>query len=137
MSGNEICRMAAKGCVDAERFCVAWVDFAHLMDDCADRDKSTGPDRIASTLAAFILELSGNPFFLANKAMLLGLMIQSAQAWADSDKRQPEERDVLKGMYHEVVFHVAFLVGGWNHLQHVTSECREYQFEKEVARGSV
>lgn len=157
MSPEQICRMAASGNKDAERFCVAWLEFCHLVDDCADRDKPIDDNRLARVFTNYTLELCGNPFFQAHKGQLVSLMVQGANAWVDSNRatypksweetepgvmsgtysdeekqllpQRQAQRDVLKGFYHEVIFHVAFICGGWPHLRRVTSECREYDFE--------
>src|SRR3954469_3302533 len=119
MNAVQIIKMAADGNADAERFCKAWVGFCHVLDDCYDRDHPVSDSCLASVFVQIILEVSGNPFFLLHKPMLLSLMVQGANAWLDSNRPgiTQAERDVLKGFYHEVVFHVAFLVGGWSHLR--------------------
>jgi hypothetical protein len=145
MSGDEIITLACKGNQDAERFCRAWVTRCHELDDCHDRDRPSDAERMAAAFLAFDLELAANPFFQTHRSQLLGLMVQSANAWLDSNRKfqwrdSPSARDlaiehetrnaVLKGFYHEVVFFCAFLTGGWKHLRYVTQECREYDFEK-------
>lgn len=138
MNFDEISKFVCKGNADAERFCKSWVEYCHLLDDCVDQDKPLGAERVAGTGIKFILELSTNPFFQAHKAQLISLMIQGFRAWADSNASKYGntsnverccERDVLKGFYHEVVFHVAAVVGGWDHLREVTAMCRQYDFE--------
>jgi len=143
MSGDEIIAMACKGNADAERFCRAWVTRCHELDDCHDRDKPNDAERMAAAFLAFDLELSSNAFFQAHRAQFIGLMVQSANAWLDSETKRKQaylirgdplstyvEASVLKGFYHEVVFHCAFILGGWTHLRRITQECREYDLER-------
>lgn len=150
MSGDEIITLACKGNKDAERLCRAWVTRCHELDDCHDRDKPADAERMASAFLALDLELATNPFFQAHRAQLLGLMVQSANAWLDTGKERPDwhsishdewnaREAVLKGFYHEVVFHCAFILGedgnglhGWRCLRRLTQECREYDFEKPI-----
>jgi hypothetical protein len=140
MSADEISKFVCKGNADAEQFCKSFVAYCHLLDDCVDRDKPCDAERVAREAIDFIVQLTSNPFFVAHKAQLMGLIIQSFRAWADSNlpkyngahEIKPEtehERDVIKGFYHEVVFHVAAILGGWEHLTEVTKRCREYDFE--------
>lgn len=131
MNAVQIIKMATRGNVEAERFCQSWVAFCHTLDDCFDRDKPIDDSELARVFVAVILEVAGNTFFLTHKSMLVSLMVQSANAWVDSNHSpNPTERDVLKGMWHEVIFHVAFIIGGWSHMRYVTAEGREYDYEK-------
>lgn len=127
MTPEEICKMAANGDSFAERYCASWVAVCHAFDHCFDRDHPPDDNALAAAFAGYILELAGNPFFQVNKASLIGLMVQSLRAWADSNRLTGDARHVLAGMYHEVVYHVAFIKGGWKHMSNVTAECREYK----------
>ncbi len=127
MTPEQIITMAAKGNEPAAAFCRAWYNHCHLLDDCHDKDKLVTDDRMAAVETQWIMELAGNPFFLAHKPMLIGVMVCSINAWQDSNRYSGEARAVLSGMYHELLYLVAFLVGGRPHLRHVTSECREYK----------
>lgn len=131
-TADEICRMAAGDNADALRFCETWVAFCHALDDCVDRDKPHSANVVAWPFVQMICELSGNPFYLQHKPMLLAVIVQGANAWVDSESGgfTPAVRDTLKGMWHEVIYHTAFLTGGWERLRMVTSTCREYDFEK-------
>lgn len=138
MIGTEICKMAANGNTEAEAFCLSWLDLVHLVDDCHDRDVPVDDNRLSATLVPFILTLSGNSFFLANKAMLVSLMVMSFNAWCDSNwlyhVKRKSEASVLKGFYHEVIYYVAFLCGGWQHLRSMTGERREYNFDAGIRK---
>ena len=46
-----------------------------------------------------------------------------------SDARLRTAADVLKGHYHEFIYAVARIKGGWEHLRDCSSELREYDFE--------
>lgn len=131
MTPNEICKAASSGNTDAERFCLSWVQFCHTLDDCYDRDHVLDDSTLASVFTAFILELSGNAWFLAHKAMLLGLMVQASNYWLQSNTRKGAERDILKGYWHSVIYQAAFITGGWKHMLHVTRETLEFDYEAE------
>jgi hypothetical protein len=127
---DQIIALASSGNGAAADFLRAWYRFCHLLDDLIDRD--TPAPLTANTVAASMVSLIGvlsfNPFYQMNKSQLWGLVVQAANAWVDSEEgAQP--KDVLKGMWHEVVFHVAFITGGWTALRGV-SALREYDFEK-------
>ncbi len=141
MTSDEIATYVCQGNKDAEKFCRSFVAYCHLLDDCVDRDQPCDAERVARESIDFIVQLSANPFFIAHKAQLIGLIIQGFRAWADSNLPKygdgitsPSvergcERDIIKGYYHEVVYHVAAILGGWEHLRKVTEMCREYNFE--------
>lgn len=129
---------ACKGNPEAIRFCHAFVRFCHFLDDAVDRDKPVTSEDAARLGIQLVIECSVNPFYQANKSLLLGLIVQGFNAWVDSDAlaASPDARvrvsaDVIKGLYHEVVFHTAFLLGGWDHLREVTTGFRDYDFEPE------
>lgn len=127
MTASEIISMAAAGNDEAERFCLAWVAHCQMFDDTFDRDRPVTDERMGELSALYLAELSGNQFYFQHKPMLFGLMITSINAWIDSNHRSGVERAVLSGQYHEVVYAVAYIVGGWSHLRRVTSETREYK----------
>lgn len=145
MTGEQICKMVSHGNADALRFCLAWHEFAHLIDDCADKDKPVDDNRLARISVNYTLELCGNPFFQTHKAQLVSLMVVGFNSWVDSNRMNNGEecpawkrrqmnaqRDVLKGHYHEVLYYVAMITGGWEALRALTSEVREYDFEEDT-----
>lgn len=127
MNAEQIITMAAKGNEPAAAFCRAWYNHCRLMDDLYDKDCIVTDDRMTAMDMAWLMELGGNPFFIQHRAMLIGTMLVSINAWQDSNRYQGAARAVLAGMYHEVIYLTAFLVGGRSHLRHVTSECRDYK----------
>ncbi len=129
MTSEQIIKMAANGNQQAEDFARAWVNYCHMLDNAYDRDTLQTDDAIAKISVQWMTELCGNDWFMQHRAMLFGTMVVSFNAWVDSNRKTGVERHVLAGMYHEVVYLVAFLTGGWAHLRHVTSECREYKQE--------
>ena len=138
MTTSEIIKMAANGNPYAESFCAAWVRFAHTLDDAVDRDKPPSDELVSAHITGMLVEVMRNPFARDYGAALSALMVQASNAWVDSNRMDGPEKHVVKGMWHEVVFHVAFLTGGWKHLKKVTSACREYDFDvKEEQDGNV
>lgn len=135
MTADQIIKLAANGNQQAEDFARAWYLFCRLQDNGYDRDRLVTDDEIAKISVQFMTEMCGNDWFMQHRAMLFGLMVMSFNAWVDSNRRTGLERAVLAGMYHEVIYCVAFLTGGWPHLRHVTSECREYK--KDESHGAL
>lgn len=123
---------AANGNGEALRFLVAYARRAHWVDDLRDEEERPTPDRLAVEEADWLLTLSGNPFFLAHRAQLVPVMLLGLNAWVDSHVRPDHERDVVKGFWHETVWLVAWLTGGWSHLREVTGKYREYDHEGPV-----
>lgn len=125
------------GDANAVRFCAAFHEFCHALDDVLDRDNpgATRETFIKAVLGG-VIEFSSNPFFQAYRAGLLALITQAFISWADSmdwqesgDPVKEHDADVIKGLYHEVFFHVAFLCGGYDHARKVTAHFREYDHE--------
>ena len=119
---------------DAFRWCIAFIDFCHFLDDVVDQDNPAGlkDETIAKVSLTFLIESSTNLFYEAHKHSLLPLIVAGFNAWLDSNVWEKEKRfgaDVLKGFYHEVIYQCIFLLGGWNHLRETTLEAREYDLD--------
>ena len=128
---TEEARLITKGNVYASQFLGAWVTFCHLLDDLVDKDKPADDKRIVSEVLLFLEAIVVNPWGRDHSALLWPLIVTSSNAWLDSNKKTGAEADVLKGMYHEVVWFTAFLCGGQQHMQEMTSRFREYDFEQQ------
>ena len=135
MSNDEI-ELVTRGNAAAADFLRVFVAHCHMLDDIVDDDRFCDDERMIASETEWLLALTGNPFFLQHRALLVPLIIQSYNAWLDSndwalssDSYKRLAADVLKGFYHEVVWQVAFLCGGWPHLRAVTTRAREYDFE--------
>jgi hypothetical protein len=137
MNPEQIIKLAANGNTQAEDFARAWYLFVRMLDNSYDKDVIVTDDEMGKLSVQFIMELCGNEWFLQHKPVLFGLMVCSFNAWIDANRRQGVERSVLSGMYHEVIYMTAFLTGGWAHLRHVTSECREYKQPGKESHGAL
>jgi len=138
-SRDQFLAFATKGNLDALRFCQVFVSFCHFLDDAVDQDKPINAEGAARASVQLVIELSANPFYQSHKGLLLGLIVNGCNAWVDSnilaasdDPRKRLTADVLKGFYHEVIYHTAFILGGWEHLREVTTGFRDYDFEMET-----
>jgi hypothetical protein len=135
---DEILLHAAHNNGDALLFLRAYARRAHWVDDLCDRDKlDAGEHYEAGQLAGmeieWLLAISGNPFFLANKTALVPAMVIAANAWADSEQSSLKNStvgDVVKGQWHEVVYLTALLTGGWGWLRQTSSKFRAYDLEE-------
>lgn len=141
MKNDELLKVACRGNESAESFCFGFLRFCHGVDDLVDKDNPAFNSTIfVRDLAVFVLEIAANPFFQAYKNSLLPIMIQSLIAWGDSmewaksgDSVKVADADILKGWYHEIFYHVAFITGGISHAQMITKQYRSYNHED---RGS-
>lgn len=142
MDRDDILQAAAKGNASALEFLRVFARRAHWVDDLKDGDKldagaTYSAEAFLKNESEWLLTLSGNAFFLAHRAQLVPAMILALNAWVDSERMPHPTCDVVKGQWHEVVFLVAWLVGGTLHLQDVTRKLRAYDFEpvKEDSRN--
>lgn len=149
----EILTAAANGNAAALEFLVAFARRAHWLDDISDQKGKASatdpmgmiyyPASIAAKEAEWLMVIGTNQFFLANRASLLPAMRLALRAWADSDTMSFDRRhnrpadaqacliaDVVKGQWHEVVWLVADLCGGWFHLEKITAQYRKYDVEE-------
>lgn len=122
----------------AASFCRAYIDYAHSIDDLIDRDNpdELEPEKIVRIQAEMFATLAKNEFFLANRDGLLALMLQGFTYWAQSmeweksdDQKKINDRDVIKGFYHSVFYHVCMLVGGYDHERKIMRAHLEFDHE--------
>src|SRR5512146_1929752 len=132
----EIVRIACNGNREAELFCEAFIRWCHWMDDIVDTDKAWSLQETVEVNLQILLTLPANPFYEQHKSSLMPLIIQAFRAFVDStrmemapDVRDRRAADVLKSNYHEVIWHVAFLVGGFDHMTEVTRMCRKFNYD--------
>lgn len=132
---NECCL----GNRSAAQFCRAYINYCHSLDDLLDRDndESNPPDYVVRVQMEMFATLSSNGFFLEHKAALLALMLSGFHAWIDSmdwqasgDPVKVYDADCLKGVYHGVFYHVALLVGGYDHARKISKSHRSFDHEK-------
>ncbi len=128
---DTILQAAANGNAGALEFLRCFARRAHWVDDIADAICERPAYKVAEMEAEWLLCLASNPFFLAHRAQLVPAMVLALNAWVDSDNQKPMVRDVVKGQWHEVVWLVAWLTGGWNKLRATSSQFRAYDFESE------
>lgn len=127
---EEIILAAANGNKFAAQFLTAYAARCHHVDDSFDLDK---PICIGDAEAAWLFELAVNPFWNDHKATLLPVMMLATNAWMDSNNMPAGVmRDVVKGYWHEVVWLVAFICGGWQHMREVSKKFRHYDVEPET-----
>lgn len=114
----------------------------HLLDDIIDGDKPVTDEELVGLELAWMKELAGNSFYHAHANFLMPLIIMGCNAWLDAnrweksgDEVQRVHSDVVKSIYHEVVFACVYLCGGWNALREFTTKHREYQ--KDNYHGNV
>lgn len=121
----------------AADFCEVFVSWCHWIDDVVDADREwTAEALIQLNCFALPRTLATNPFFQKHKASLLPLIVQGFAAYLDSElfRQRPgvEDRraaEVLKSFYHEVVWHIAYLLGGWDHSRAMTAKHREFDYD--------
>jgi len=143
---DTILQAAANGNAGALEFLRCFARRAHWVDDLVDETKAGGSVDCGETAKAeadWLVCLASNPFFLAHRAQLVPAMVLALNAWVDSNRATTEaeqggvnglrqwaaQMDVLKGQWHEVVWLVAWLTGGWAKLRETSSRFRDYDFE--------
>lgn len=108
-------------------FCV------ELWDDLIDKDEEITDERINQAFAMLMFGLPSNDFFIANRAYLLPLILQSINGFFDSNKMASAPDKKLRNLaFHvrnlgtEVQIATAYIVGGYDHMRKVSEEIREF-----------
>lgn len=133
---DEILRAAANGNGSALDFLRAFARRAHWVDDLLDEPNALrSAEGMASRESEWLLMLTGNVWFIEHRAKLVPAMVLALNAWVDSEQmrnaecRMQNAADVVKGQWHEVVWLVAWLTGGWEKMRAVSTQYRAYDFE--------
>ena len=133
---NEFLDELTKGDANARNFVIAFLEYAHTLDDVIDKDKPVTGERLTKDCLNMMLQCLNNPFVQATHLAISGLLVTGANAWLDSlewekasDPRDRAAADVLKSFYHELIWLVAYLVGGWDHLRFITTKHREFDYD--------
>lgn len=107
-------------------------NFFHLLDDLIDKDKPVTITETARELFLFTQTIALNPFFQLNKISLLPMVLNACNGWVAGEEASEENKEyapVLKCSDFNIYSHVAFLVGGWEHMRFVDSKFRTYDKE--------
>jgi len=118
----------ANGDEDAFRLMWKFWCFTHIYDDLVDRDKEVTVEQAAKGAAEMFQELSINPFYRKNAALLLPHLVGTFNRWADGEEWETSD-DRMKQIASHVVkcgdidfyLTVAYLTGGWDHMR----RCRD------------
>jgi hypothetical protein len=106
-------------------------NFCHIIDDLVDKDESVTINEIAREIFLFIQMISLNPFFQLHKHSLLPLILNACDGWVAGERAASQGKRysaVLKCSDFVIYSHVAFLVGGWEHMRNL-DEIRSYDKE--------
>ncbi len=140
---DEILTEAANGNDNALAFLRAWATRVHWIDDLADRDALDRrpeewylPGHFSTHEVEWLTTIVSNPFFLAHQQKLLPTMLASYGSWVDSHGFPAEQQSVLKAQWHEVVWIVALLTGGYNHMRKVAATNRQFDVDVVVPISS-
>ena len=123
------------GDADAFAFCAAFYRWVDLVDNLVDRDHEIASSEVGKTCSEVALAFAFNPFFLEHKDSLCPLIVAGAAAWAESEALKKSEdvrlrlaSQILKSSYTEVLWHVAYVMGGWEHRIAMATRYREFDF---------
>ena len=105
---------------DAFQFCKAMWNFEHVYDDLVDGEKVSTEDA-AKALNDFIIALTCNQFFLSNAASLVTMLVSCINRWVDGDewdaRGEKEASRFIRCGEIDLFLHVAYLIGGWDHMR--------------------
>lgn len=113
--------------------------FTHVIDDLVDKDKPVSGEEAAKALAQFVTALSLNHFYVRNVMSLYPLIVSACNRWVDGDLLDKSEKtkdrihsEVVRCGDVDIFLHVAFLVGGWDHMRNISMKVRMYDKNLEV-----
>lgn len=133
----EIC----KGNQEAYDFLNLWARYCHEIDDIVDGAR-LAPEEVIATFALATMVYS-HPFYLRNLPALRQVVLLIANMYADSvaweNEGQQWQREFSNCYRHagnEMVFAVAQLCGGFEHVRSVSAEQREICYRTQHPEGA-
>lgn len=126
-----------KGNVHAADFCSSYLSRVHFIDDIVDEEKKPTDEGLVRSEQDFFEQFTFNPWARAYQNSLWPLMVVGMNAWLDSNewaksrnKVLQKDAEVLKGVYQEVIWFVAYLCGGREHMREMSRKYREFDHEE-------
>lgn len=126
-------REIARGDESAFDFMWSFWCFQHVLDDLVDKDSQVQGADVARELCSFVITLSTNTFYLTHKSSLLPLLVLACDRWVQGDAlaKSPDPKVRLASRVVacgdiDLFSMVAFLVGGWDHMQAMAPQIRRY-----------
>lgn len=124
-----------KGNPGAIRFILDMVYLAHLWDDLIDRDRDRAPEEISQGFKLGLFHLLENPFYARNIGELKPIMVNAYLNWQASNViKDPSKQWFLKASIYNIIVHSAYLVGGMQWAEQVTTEI--WDFYEEVIQDA-
>lgn len=131
--------LAANGDAHAEEFLWRFYNFQHAFDDLLDRDRPVTDELAIRELLLFVQTLTFNPFYARHRNQLFSLLVQLGATVVDCDewlaKNKNPKASKIAGYFglgdQEIMMHVAFLTGGWDHMRRLKSLPSFERFPKE------
>jgi hypothetical protein len=130
---GQIFHDVARGDEHAVHVCWSVYQFLHVIDDLVDRDQALDARTVGLSFLVFTETVAANPFFQANREVLLGALRTGVIEWIDSEAWKNRDdlkcrmaAEVIKSGYQGLFFQVAYLCGGLAHMQAMSEKHREY-----------
>lgn len=124
-----------KGNNEAAVFLIDYVAFCHLLDDVVDKDVPVNDERLVKESLNLMGHFCINSWVKANSQVLFPLIVSGFNAWPDSNRMARSNvdaiktaSDVVKGIYHEIIYVTAYMCGGHEHMRMIGQQ-REYDME--------
>lgn len=121
---------------DALKFIFHWNIYCHGIDDIVDGALSMRDPEVVVSAFAQANVLYSLPFYQAHVARLQTVIALVANAYADSvmwedshDKGQRIMSDVLRFSGNEMLFAVALICGGYQHMRRVSAKLRNMSWQ--------
>lgn len=132
---HEFCEAVCLGNRQAMQFCDLWTSYCHGIDDLLDTRTEGRPTMSAEHILRLhvnALLLYNHLFYIANRDTLMPVMISVTNTYADSvDFEKSQEphlkaiADVIRCCGNEVLFLVALICGGYQHMRKLSPKIRE------------
>lgn len=104
--------------------------FVEIVDDFVDQDKPVSKEDLSHALFSALYHIPANPFFQANKTMLLPITFTCINAWMDSndlasgDETEKALAFTLKGLGVEALLTCIAITRGVEYLRTVSADVR-------------
>lgn len=92
---------------DAVRWLLDFFDVCELFDDLIDKDKPIDDGRVVQALWEALVDMPGNPFFIANAGRLLPVISMGINCWLDANDLEADQD--LDSLHFSYVMRAAYM----------------------------
>ncbi len=111
------------------------IDISQVWDDLIDQDEAVNREAINRMMRFALVEIPKNTFYQAHFGTLHPVIEDRLYTWLDANaleaggnKRDLQVSYIIRSVITDIIIHIAFLVGGFEHRQRAALAIRQFVY---------